>query len=311
MALIDTQQRLASMFQRQHALLTRSGSMAIIAALNASGIKQNSKVVIPASCCPIVLFAIQLAGFEVVIADVSMTSLSMEVEHIDAVYREEVAAIIAVHGYGHYCDIEAIVEYANNKNIIVIEDACLAYGGFSNGKAIGSFGDVSVVSFGYDKPINLGYGGAVLVNSKQFDLSLNQFISDNRMSRFADMSILPTLNSELELLPNHMAKRKENIAFLEREISHDAFIKMPYNNELVYWRYPLLVKNRAHFLAYAEQKNVLFTSHYKSLSELQTSVSCPNAERIGNEMINLFVRHQTPQRELDAMVQCINEYVAI
>lgn len=296
------------MCQRQHAILTRSGSMAIIAALHAAQIKPNSKVIMPASCCPIVLFAIQLAGFDVVLADVSLISLSMEVEHIDAVYNEQVSAIIAVHGYGHYCDIEAITAYANNKQLILIEDACLAYGAYFNGKALGSFGDFSVLSFGYDKPINLGYGGAVLVNSKKFAVSLNQFLSGNNMSRFDEISILPELNSALESLPKYIAQRKQNIAFLQREIVHPAFTKMPYNDELVYWRYPLLVKNRSQFLAYAANNNVIFTSHYKSLSDLQTAANCPNAQRIGSEMINLFVRHQTTQQELDAMVQCINEY---
>ncbi|MEX6631854.1 DegT/DnrJ/EryC1/StrS family aminotransferase, partial [Providencia rettgeri] len=79
-----------------------------------------------------------------------------------------VSVIVAVHGYGHYCKIDDIVAFAKRRHLVVIEDACLAYGGTYKNKPLGSYGDFSILSFGYDKPINNQYGGAVLTNNSDY-----------------------------------------------------------------------------------------------------------------------------------------------
>ncbi|MFY8350044.1 DegT/DnrJ/EryC1/StrS family aminotransferase [Pseudoalteromonas sp. SSM20] len=308
MALALVEQKLAQLCQRENAVLTRSGSMAIIAALHSAKLPPGSKVIIPASMCPIVLFAIQIAGFDVKIADVSLTSLSMEVEQISAVYDNSVSAIIAVHGYGRCCGIEAIERFAKDRNIALIEDACLAYGSSVNGRAVGSFGDYSVVSFGYDKPINLGYGGAVLVNEAEKQNALLAFLNNNEISVFNNCDLAEKLVMEMEYLPKYVEQRLKNVKYLTQNITNKGFVKLPYQQEYAYWRYPLLCNQRGEFLSFAKQQGVLFTTHYKSLSELQTSTQCPNAEQIGNKIINLFVRPQTPQQQLEKMVSCINEF---
>ncbi len=308
MVITSIESQLAKLCEREYTTLTFSGSMAIITALKSADLPPNSKVIIPASCCPIVLFSIQMAGFDVVLADVSLDSLSMEVAQIEAVFNDEVSAILAVHGYGHYCDMMAISEFAKINDVLLIEDACLAYGGSFDGNAIGSFGDVSVISFGYDKPINLGYGGAVLVNSEKMHQASRDFLGQNQIARFDNDDVLTLLDKSIAELPTYVAKRKENIAYLQENIRNPHFVKCEYNQELVYWRYPLFIKNRAAFLHYASQRDVLFTTHYKSLSDLQTNADCPNAERIAADMINLFVRYQTPKKQLEDMVNCINEY---
>ncbi len=305
------QHKLAELCQREKAVLTHSGSIGIIATLHSAKLPLGSTVIIPASMCPIVLFAIQIAGYDVKIADVSLASFSMEVEQISAVYDETVSAIIAVHGYGRSCDIEAIVTFAKDRGVVIIEDACLAYGSMHKGSPLGSFGDFSIVSFGYDKPINLGYGGAVLVNGRDKEEALLAFINNNALSVFNNDEVANKLIVEIGNLPHYVEQRLENIAFLERSITNSRFKKLSYQEECAYWRYPLLCKNREDFLRFAKQQGVLFTTHYKSLSELQTTAQCPNAERVGNEIINLFVRPQTSQQQLDEMVRCINQYQSL
>jgi dTDP-4-amino-4,6-dideoxygalactose transaminase len=309
-ALALVEQKLAQLCQRENSVLTRSGSMAIIAALHSAKLPLGTKVIIPASMCPIVLFAIQIAGFDVKIADVSLTSLSMEVDQISAVYDNSVSAIIAVHGYGRCCGIEEIERFAKDRNIVLIEDACLAYGSGVNERAVGSFGDYSIVSFGYDKPINLGFGGAVLVNDTEKQNALLGFTNKNEISVFNNLDLVDKLVVEIGCLPKYVEQRMKNVKFLTQNITNQDFVKLLDKQECAYWRYPLLCKRRDEFLNFAKQQGVLFTTHYKSLSELQTSTHCPNAEQIGSEIINLFVRPQTPQQQLEKMVSCINEFQA-
>ncbi|MEL0656390.1 DegT/DnrJ/EryC1/StrS family aminotransferase [Pseudoalteromonas issachenkonii] len=308
MGLTRLQSLIATAFDRQHALLTSSGSFALITALNASQAPKGSSVIMPASCCPIVLFAIQMAGYNVILADVSLCSLSMEVTNIEAVFNDSVSVIVAVHGYGHYCKIDEIEKFAKHNNITLIEDACLAYGSKYKGKPLGSFGDFSILSFGYDKPIDNQYGGAILTNSERLFECAKEFLNENKMAQFSDVKQLEILNDRFLNLNKQMQVRKKNVDYLQNNITNSLFVKASFDVEVTYWRYPLLIKNRTHFLAKAKENGIIFTRHYKSLGELQTNGHYPNASLIDDQIINLFVRPETPQEQLTNMVMFINDY---
>ncbi|MCQ8882435.1 DegT/DnrJ/EryC1/StrS family aminotransferase [Pseudoalteromonas shioyasakiensis] len=308
MGLAELEKELAGYFIRDHAILTRSGSFAIITALQCAGLEQGSKIIMPASCCPIVLFSIQMAGYSVVLADVSLGSLSMEVEQIESVMDDDVSAILAVHGYGHFCAIDEITDYAKRNGVILIEDACLAYGGKFKGRPIGSFGDFSVISFGYDKPISQNYGGALMTNSQVHADKARCFLISNEMAQFSNSTKVTRILESLKGLDRLTDIRKSNIAFIEKAVSNQKFKKLEYNPELTYWRYPLFIEDRERFLKEAKQQNILFTSHYRSLGLLQTQGNYPNAEEIGNNIVNLFVQPATPQTQLTNMVRFINDY---
>ena len=105
-----------------------------------------------------------------------------------------------------------------------------------------------------------------------------------------------------------MQVRKKNVDYLQKHIINSLFVKASFDADVTYWRYPLLIKNRAHFLAKAKQNGITFTKHYKSLGELQTNGHYPNASLIDEQIINLFVRPETPQEQLTNMVMFINDY---
>ena len=73
--------------------------------------------------------------------------------------------MIAVHGYGSTCDIQSIINICRDKHIPLIEDLAVAQGATVDLRPVGSFGDLSVVSFGSGKIIDVGHGGAVFTSS--------------------------------------------------------------------------------------------------------------------------------------------------
>ena len=91
---------------------------------------------------------------------------------------------MAVHLYGHPCDMDAIMNIAREHNIIVIEDCAEAIGSEYKGKKIGSFGDVACFSFFGNKTITCGEGGMVMTNNeKLYELLCHykaQGVSKNR-----------------------------------------------------------------------------------------------------------------------------------
>ena len=65
-----------------------------------------------------------------------------------------------------FIDMDKLITICKKKKIFVLEDATQAMGGSINGKKIGSFGDASVISFGYKKILDCGGGGCVLTDNQ-------------------------------------------------------------------------------------------------------------------------------------------------
>jgi perosamine synthetase len=75
-------------------------------------------------------------------------------------------AVITTHFHGLASGTEELASYCAEKHTPLIEDAAQAFGGYVNGKALGSFGDVGIFSFGRVKNVNSFYGGAVVCRDR-------------------------------------------------------------------------------------------------------------------------------------------------
>jgi len=77
-------------------------------------------------------------------------------------------AIIVVHLYGMPAQMDKIMEVAGRYGIPVIEDAAEALGSSYNGRKLGTFGDMSILSFNGNKIITTSGGGALLSKNKEW-----------------------------------------------------------------------------------------------------------------------------------------------
>lgn len=62
-------------------------------------------------------------------------------------FSERTKAILVYHQYGFPQDMDKILEFANDKKVIVIEDCAHALNSYYKGKPVGSFGDFAIYSF--------------------------------------------------------------------------------------------------------------------------------------------------------------------
>jgi dTDP-4-amino-4,6-dideoxygalactose transaminase len=78
-----------------------------------------------------------------------------------------------MHYGGNSCNLKAIKAICNQNNLILIEDAAMGFGGVFEKQPLGSFGDLSVISFDITKHIQAIQGGLLLVNNKKFSKRTN------------------------------------------------------------------------------------------------------------------------------------------
>jgi perosamine synthetase len=146
----------------EDAVLCGSGSLALEISLRACGVGRGDEVVIPTFCCTAVVPPVLAVGAVPVLADVG-AELNITAETVEAALTKKTKAIIVPHLFGNPADIGAIVDLARGRNIRVIDDAAQALGATIDGRPVGGFGDVGILSFGSEK-ICSGLGGGVAVS---------------------------------------------------------------------------------------------------------------------------------------------------
>jgi len=75
------------------------------------------------------------------------------------------AAIIIPHLFGVPTDFREIIAECRNNGTVIIEDCAHTLGGYIENQHVGTLGDAAIFSFNYDKPISLGWGGALCINN--------------------------------------------------------------------------------------------------------------------------------------------------
>ena len=148
-----------------HAVACSSGTAALHLSLVALGIGPGDEVLIPDFTLIVSANTVILAGARPVLVDVEPKTWCLDPGRIEEKITPRTRAIMAVHMYGHPCDMPAIGEIARRHNLAVIEDCAEAHGAEIAGKGVGTFGDAGCFSFYGNKILTTGEGGMVLTRN--------------------------------------------------------------------------------------------------------------------------------------------------
>jgi dTDP-4-amino-4,6-dideoxygalactose transaminase len=155
--------RYAAYLGARHFSLAASGSYALTAAMIGLGLGPGDEVLVPAHTYMASATSVLATGAIPVIVDVD-ESITIDPLAIERAIGPCTRAIIAVHMWGTACNMDAIMEIARRRKLLVIEDACQAIGGSYKGRKLGSIGDIGAYSFNFYKNMTAGEGGGVVTN---------------------------------------------------------------------------------------------------------------------------------------------------
>ncbi|MCX9083779.1 MAG: DegT/DnrJ/EryC1/StrS aminotransferase family protein [Candidatus Methanoperedens sp.] len=149
----------------EFAIAVNSGTAALHAALLAHGIGPGDEVITTPFSFVATANSVQFTGAKPVFADIKEDTFNIDPESIIEKITPKTKAIIPVHLYGQSADMKAIMDIAEDKNLVVIEDACQAHGATFEGKSVGSFGE-GTFSFYPTKNMTTSEGGMITTNDK-------------------------------------------------------------------------------------------------------------------------------------------------
>lgn len=162
------EEALKGYFGAQFAVLVNSGTNALFSAYFALGLMPGDEVIVPAFSFFAIASPLLLLHAKIIMADCSSDTGLISVQDVMAKITDKTKAVVVNHVTGDSIEMTAFVDEMHNRNIFVIEDLSLAFGGEDNCRKLGSFGDITCCSLGSTKMLSGGQGGFVITNCREF-----------------------------------------------------------------------------------------------------------------------------------------------
>jgi hypothetical protein len=293
--------------------------MKIILAARASTILYNLLSVkndgraflLPANICPIVPITFFKAGAPFEFVDISPKTLHMELEQSEErIKTGRIGGLLYAHTYGDPSTPYEIFKELKRRHpdLLLIDDRCLCVPDLAPDPS--SEADVILYSTGYGKIVDLDHGGYAYIKDdlnyqtqglpydpsdlKDVEKNYKQCIEAGNRYSYKDSNWLQTDPSKV-LWADHAEQVR--IA-KEKSIAHRRSINAVYNSlippELVLsgeyqlWRFNLRLPDKKKTLHAIFDAQLFASSHYASLAGIMGAGTCPAAERLASEVVNLF-----------------------
>jgi perosamine synthetase len=143
--------------------LTNSGTTAYFLILKAlQRLSGKREVILPAYTAPSLILPIKKAGLIPRLCDIDLKSFNMDLKALPSVLSDDTLAITIVHMFGLPQWVGTSPQGKRlYKDVFLIEDLASAQGSALFGRTVGSYGDVSFVSFNRGKNFATLSGGAI------------------------------------------------------------------------------------------------------------------------------------------------------
>jgi len=213
----------------RHGVTCNSGTAGLEAALGGLGVGPGDEVIVPAYTFIATASAVIRAGAKVVFADVRPDNLCLDPDDVERKLGTRTKAVIPVHFCGNVADMDRLNAIARRRRLLVIEDACHAWGSRWKGRGAGALGTCGAFSFQISKNITAGEGGIVLADDAAVAGKVFAFTHCGRRAGAAwYMHFTPATNSrmtewqaaillqQLKRLKAQTVRRQANARILDR-----------------------------------------------------------------------------------------------
>ena len=324
------EKKFASYVGTNYATSVSNGTIALHLAMLTLGIGEGDEVIVPTFTYIASVNAITYVNAKPIFVDSEEEYWQIDTDSIEDKITSKTKAILAVHLYGHPCNMDKLIQICKKYKIFLIEDCAEAIGSKYNGEFVGTFGDISTYSFYGNKTITTGEGGMLITNDQTLHeravhfktqglAKHRQYWHDVIGYNFRMTNICAAIGlAQLENI-NKILKKKRKIA----ETYANAFInsnEIEFHNEHPnhyhsYWMCSILLKDnkkRDDLREFLEKKGIetrptfypvhtmtMYSKRYKNFSV---------AEDLGRKGINLPSYPDLSTEEINFIIVTINEF---
>lgn len=322
----EFERRFAALMDAPYAIGVGTGTDAIAMSLKVHGVGPGDEVITTPNTFIATVGAIVMTGARPVFVD-SENGFVIDATMIEAVITDKTKAIIPVHYTGNMADMPSIMQIAEKRNLIVIEDACQAIMAAIDGKMAGSWGQTAAFSLHPLKNLNVwADGGVIITHSAELTEKLRLYRNHGLINRdeVASFGINCRLDTIQAVVGNRLINQAEEITnkrianarrYDEAFADLQDFIDIPKRRagvRHVYHLYILRVKRRDDLLAYLNRNGIEAKVHYPipihlqkaaryldykggdftvSEEHVRTAITLPAHQHLTDEEINYVIEH--------------------
>lgn len=326
------EQEFAGFCDTQYAVGVGSGLDALRLILeaykNLGKLKEGDGIAVAANTFIATILAIRQAGLQPVLIEVEPKKFNFSSEDLLKKLTPEVKAIMPVHLYGQLAPMQEIMELADSKSLLVIEDAAQAHGARDKyNRRAGAIGHAAAFSFYPSKNLGaLGDAGAITTSDKQLAdeiVSLRNYGSSQRYiheklgfnSRMDEMQAA-FLRIKLPSLDADNQKRQKIAIRYIKEVNNPKILMPIYSGaeDHVFHLFVIQVENRKELMEYLNEKNIGCLIHYpipphqqKALIELK-NLKLPITERLHQQVLSLPISPVMENEQVEYVIDCLKAY---
>ena len=236
----ELEEKFAVFHEAKSCIAINTGTNALWVALKAAGVSFGDEVIIPPYTFIATVTAVLMANATPVFVDIDPNTFNMDPNLIESVITDRTKAIIPVHIGGNPANMESIIDIADKRKLIIIEDAAQAHGAEWDGKKVGALHKGGIFSFQSSKNMSAGEGGAIISNDEDFldacfayyncgrqrdgDWYEHHIIGGNhRMSSMTASLLIPqfqTIENDMRVRDKNRKKLDQALSDMGLEITH-------------------------------------------------------------------------------------------
>ncbi len=253
----------------------------------------------------------------------------LDADRIEEKITDRTKAVLAVHLYGHPCNMEKISEICRKHNLFLVEDCAQSHGAYYKDKMTGTFGDIGCFSFYPSKNLGaFGDGGAIITNSEKIADDMKMYRNYGSKKRYyndvvgansrLDEIQAALLSVRLKHLDELNEERKNLAERYLKGIQNDKIIlpSVRDNTSPVWHQFVVRCNDRDALIEYLKKNEIGTIIHYpipphmsKAYEYLGLKKGClPVTEKYADTVLSVPFYNGMTEEEQERVIEALNSF---
>jgi len=303
-----------------------SGTDAISLSLMALGVGAGDEVVTSPLTATFTALAISRVGARPVFADVDPETLTLSPASVEERITGRTKAIVPVHLYGNACAMDPLLQLAETRGLVVVEDACQAHGARYGDRPLGALAQAGAFSFYPTKNLGaLGDGGFITTDDEELAASLARLRNGGQASRYLHTEVglnsrldeiqAAVLRAKLPHLEKWNQRRRDLAGRYEKGLAGSELRAIGVGTNVLSARHLFVVRapSRDAWMERLASRGIQTLVHYPVPAHLQPAYrelgqgegSCPVAEEAASSILSLPLYPSMSDDDVDYVLQSV------
>ena len=337
----------AAYTKAKHVITCANGTVSIELIMQGLGIGRGDEVIVPPYTFIASISSLIYVGVTPVFADIDPETYNLSPEAAEAAITPRTKAIMPVYIGGRPPEMDKFEALCEKYGLYLIGDAAQAVGSEYAGRGMADFGIAHSISCQNSKNLTSGEGGIILTNNDELYENITRILNMGKGHEGTYTTIgcadgmsewqASMLRTQLQKLPEQIARRMENAAYLDEQLAKLDFVEPLKKDEKIirnsYHLYVLTLKeemlqgvSRDAFLKALNAEGIPLTAGYMPLytfpcvdgtyaekcigSRINVAPECPVTERKARHE-GCWLIHQTLLGNRSDMDDIVNGLIKV